>query len=310
VEGTGGWVTPFVLEPSCHSCILAGYDAIYKSTDEGTTWTTYSPSLTTNTIYRIATTMADTNTVFATDDSYSQQVYYTHNGGTTWTTLTAPYSGTNMIGDIKVDPNYKGHIWISFANYGSPEVAEWTDTTGWQTMGTGLPNVPVLCLAVDYLSGDLYAGTEIGVYYRDTTMSSWAPFTSGMPSDEVTDLEINYATNEIWASTYGRSLWKSPKHTATVLPSAVMNIVPFSTDAMTISPNPNHGIFTVAVSNIPDRKVTMHLTDAAGKTIWTGTGMLSGGKLNVNIPGLIAGTYIFEMDADKVVEGRQKLVVY
>ena len=310
IEGTGGWVTPFVLEPKCHSCILAGFDAIYRSKDEGTTWTTYSPSLTTNTIYRIATTMADTNTVFATDDSYSQQIYYTHNGGSTWTTLTAPYSGMNMIGDIKVDPNYKGHIWVGFANYGSPGVAEWTDTTGWQTMGTGLPNVPIMCLAVDYLSGDLYAGTEIGVYYRDTTMTNWAPFKSGMPSDEVTDLEINYATNIIWASTYGRSLWESPKHTATVLPTAVMNIVPFAPEAMTISPNPNHGDFMVTATNIADKQVTMHLTDAAGKTVWKGSGMLTGGKLSVHIQGLTAGTYIFEMDANNVVEGRQKMVVY
>ncbi len=310
IEGTGGWVTPFILEPSCHTCILAGYAAIWETKDQGTTWAAISPALTPTDLYRVAATQADTNTIFATEDNYSQNIYYTHNGGTTWTTMTSPYAGSQFISDIKVDPRDKNHIWVTYSGYGSPQVATWEAGTGWTKMNQGLPDVPVTCFAIDYLSRDIYVGTEIGVYYRDSTMTSWAPYTSGMPSLEVTDIEINYATNELWAATYGRSLWKSPKNTTTVLPTSVMNIVPFAPDGMIISPNPTNGAFIVTMSNTADKQVTMHLTDAAGKIVWRGSGMLTGGKINVNATGLMAGTYIFEMDANNAVEGRQKIVVY
>ena len=310
IEGTGGWITPFVLEPGCHTCILAGYAAIYKSTNEGTTWTAISPSLTSGDLYRVVATAADPNTIFATEDASSQNIYYTHTGGSSWTTLTAPYAGSQTISDIKIDPRDANHIWVTYSGYGSPQVAEWSTSGGWTQMNAGLPDVPVSCFAIDYLSRDIYVGTEIGVYYRDSTMTSWAPYTTGMPSVNVTDLEINYGTNQIWASTFGRSLWSSPKNTTTILPVSVLSIVPFVADGVTISPNPNHGNFTVTVKNIADKQVAMHVTDDNGKTVWQGNGILKGGKLDVNISGLVAGNYVFEIAAGNAIEGKQKLVIY
>ncbi len=311
VEGTGNWITPFVIEPSCHTCLLAGFGSIYMSADEGNTWTDYSGVLTTNTLYRIATTIADTATVFATE-AYTQTIYFTHDGGASWRAMSSPYSGYPAISDIKIDPAVNDHIWLTYSGYGSPMVAEWSPTTGFRLLNIGLPNVPVLCFAVDYLSRDLYVGTELGVYYRDSTMTSWAPFTTGMPTVEVTDIEINYATNELWAATYGRSLWKSPKHTTTVLPAApssVMSVVPYASDGMVISPNPNNGQFTVTVKNTTAANVTMRLMDNNGKTVWQGSGTLQGNTINVNAGKLMPGTYIFEMSSGNIVEGRQNVVI-
>ena len=309
-EGSGGWVTPISNEPSCHTCILIGYADVFESLDEGATWNDISGALTSSNLYRVVTTAADPNTIFATEDAYSQNIYYTHDHGTTWTTLTAPYTGSQFISDIKIDPRDANHIWVTFSGYGSPEVAQWNASTGWQEIFSGLPDVPVLCFAIDYISRDIYVGTEIGVYYRDSTMTTWQPYATGMPSIQVTDLEINYATNEIWAATYGRSLWKSPKHTTTILPVSVASIAPFVVDGITISPNPNHGNFTVTVKNIADKQVNMQVTDNNGKTVWQGSGTLKGGKLNVNISGLVAGNYVFEIGAGNAIEGKQKLVIY
>ncbi len=311
IEGTGGWVTPFVLEPTCHTCILAGYDRVYKSTDEGNSWVALSTtSLTSGDLSRVVTTVADSATIYATDDAYDQSIYYTHNGGTTWTALTAPYSGSLYISDIKVDPRDKNHIWITYSGYGSPQVAEWTPTGGWHQINAGLPDVPVSCFAIDYISRDIYVGTEIGVFYRDSTMTTWAPYSTGMPSVMVVDLEINYNTNELWAATYGRSLWKSPKHTTTVSPLATASIVPFVADGITISPNPNHGNFTVTVKNIANKPVTMRLTDNSGKTVWQGNGTVKDSRLEVNATELVAGIYVFEIVSGNAVEGKQKVVIY
>ena len=311
IEGTGGWVTPFVLEPTCHTCILAGYDRVYKSTDQGNSWVALSTtSLTSGDLSRVVTTAADSATIYATDDANDQSIYYTHNGGTTWTALTAPYSGSLYISDIVVDPRDKNHIWITYSGYGGPQVAEWTSAGGWHQINAGLPDVPVSCFAIDYISRDIYVGTEIGVFYRDSTMTSWASYSTGMPSVMVADLEINYNTNELWAATYGRSLWKSPKHTTTVSPLATASIVPFVADGIVISPNPNHGNFTVTVKNIANKPVTMRLTDNSGKIVWQGNGSVKDSGLEVNATGLVPGTYVFEIVSGNAVEGKQKVVIY
>ena len=313
VEGTGGWVTPFVLEPACHQCILAGYTRVYRSTHYGdsATWTAISPNLTTGSGYgdllRVATTPADSMTIYVAEDG-SENIFYTHDRGATWTTITAPYGGYPN-SDIKVDPTDANRIWVTYSGYGGPKVAKWTLSGGWSQMNTGLPDVPVSSIVVDSANKDIYIGTDIGVYFLDTTATAWVPYTFGMPALNVTDLEINYGTSEIWASTYGRSMWKSGKHIVNAV-SSVPTIVPFAPEAIAISPNPSHGDFTVTTTNIPDKQVTMHLTDANGRIVWKGGAMLTGGKLSVNIQGLIAGTYIFEIDADNAVAGRQKLVIY
>ena len=309
VEGTGAWITPFVLEPSCHTCIIAGFNAVYQSMDQGNSWSQISPALTTNTLVRIATTTADAGTIFAVENYYDQNLYYTHDGGGTWTTLTAPYTGYQYISDVKVDPRDKDHIWVSFSGYGSQKVVQWSATSGWSLFNAGLPNVPMNCLAIDYISRDMYVGTDIGVYYRDSTMTSWQPYTTGMPSVEVTDIQINYGTNQLWAATFGRSLWKSPKHTTTV-PLAATAVVPYAPDVMTLSPNPSNGNFNVSVKNVTNKQVTMRVIDDNGNTVWQGTGAMNNNGLSVSITGLTTGTYIFEITSGNTVAGRQKMIIY
>jgi len=307
IEGTGGWITPYILEPSCHNCILAGYAAIYKSMDEGNTWSTISPALTSGNLLRVVTTEADSNTIYAADDG-SNNLYYTHNMGSTWTTLTAPYSGA-IISDVKVDPRDKNHIWVSFSGYGSPEIVQWNLSTGWATLNTGLPDVPVNCIAIDTQNRDLYIGTDIGVYFMDTTMTSWVPYTYHMPVVRANDLQINYATNEIWAATYGRSLWKSGKHLTTSSASGV-SVVPFVLDGIIIAPNPSHGDFTVTVNNITDKQVKMELLDLNGKNVWSENTTLNGNQVQVSIKNIASGTYIFQIATQNGIAGRQKIVIY
>ena len=155
----------------------------------------------------------------------------------------------------------------------------------------------------------MYVGTDIGVYYRDSTMTSWQPYTTGMPSVEVTDIQINYGTNQLWAATFGRSLWKSPKHTTTV-PLAATAVVPYAPDVMTLSPNPSNGNFNVSVKNVTNKQVTMRVIDDNGNTVWQGTGAMNNNGLSVSITGLTTGTYIFEITSGNTVAGRQKMIIY
>jgi len=58
----------------------------------------------------------------------------------------------------------------------------------------------------------LYAGTDVGVYYRDASLTEWIPFNNKLPNVIVNDLEIHYNadSNTLLAGTFGRGVWESP----------------------------------------------------------------------------------------------------
>ena len=304
VEGSGSWVTPFMVEPGCHTCLVAGYNAVYKSGDEGGSWTSISPSFSgTNTLSRIALTPADSATIFVAEDNVAAPLHYTHNNGSTWTTLSLPYASV-YVSDVVVDPRDQNHIWVTISGYGANHISEWTPSGGWQTFDAGIPDMPVNCLAINKLTREMYAGTETGVYYRDSTMSSWVANSNGMPAISVTDLEINYSAGEIWAATFGRSLWSA------MLPTIVPTITPFANDGIKISPNPSKGSFVVTLNNISDPVVDMILLDATGRSVWSSEHIANTGSgISVNTGALSGGIYILEVVANGITAGRQQLVI-
>jgi photosystem II stability/assembly factor-like uncharacterized protein len=309
-DGNGAWVTPFILEPMNHSCLIAGYQKVYKSCDQGNTFISISDSLVAypSNLGVLAMSRTDSNTIFAAETGPSTSLFYTHNAGVTWTTLTSPDVSNHFCTGIVVDPADNGHIWATFTGYGSVQVEEWRASTGWHQINSGLPDVPVQCIQQDYLSGDLYVGTEIGVYYKDTAMTGWSAFNSGMPNVMVSELEINYATNQIWAATYGRGLWKSPKHTTT--PTEV-NVVPFNPEWLKVTPNPNSGAFTLDCSNIADKQIDIRITDVSGRVVWQQSGVQHTGKsVEIKTTGLRSGNYVLDVATGSSVIGRQQIVIY
>ena len=80
--------------------------------------------------------------------------------------------------------------------------------------GNGLPNLPVNCIVYQkQANGDIYVGTDVGVYHKDNTMTDWVPYMNGLPNVVVNELEINYNTQKIVAATFGRGIWESDLNT-------------------------------------------------------------------------------------------------
>jgi hypothetical protein len=116
------------------------------------------------------------------------------------------------------------HVWKT-ANVGT----SWVDWTG--TGATELPDAPVNALLVDSQAGQIYAGTDVGVFVSSTTTASWmevgpapGPGVSGfLPEAPVTALQLfNYeGTKTLVASTYGRGIWNY----ALVAPPNYTNVI-------------------------------------------------------------------------------------
>ena len=80
----------------------------------------------------------------------------------------------------------------------------------WTNLSPSLPNIPANAMAFDKNSNDgIYLATDVGVFYKDATMSVWQPFSNNLPNVTVSQIEIYYTGSKIRCSTYGRGMWES-----------------------------------------------------------------------------------------------------
>ena len=147
----------------------------------------------------------------------SGALYFSSNTGDTWTTKSGnpgfPSSSNWIkITDVTVNPNNSSIVWACFGGFDAGYKVVTSNNTGdtWTNMSANLPNVPVNCLAIDNDNG-VYAGTDIGVFYRSPTMTQWMPWSNALPNVAVTGLVIfdDGTTKRIRAATFGRGVWES-----------------------------------------------------------------------------------------------------
>lgn len=231
-QPTGAWLTPFVIDPTNPNILYAGYDILYKTIDQGNTWTAISPILSNFKLRSVAVAPSNSNTIYA---AASDSLFYTHDGGNNWTKikLTTVFS---QISGITVDPFNAQKVFVSCSGYSVGNKVFMSNDGGvnWSNYSLTLPNVAINCITYHKGSNDgLYIGTDIGVFYIDSTLTDWIPYQTGLPNVVVTDLEISYNNNKLWAATYGRGLW----NTDLFLTTSVNETEKFKND-VNIYPNP------------------------------------------------------------------------
>ena len=208
-QPSGKWVTPYVIDPNSNTTLVAGYDEIYRSTNRGDSWTQLSTNLSGGdnfTAVQVAPSNSDV--IIAAEGN---RVFITTDLGNNWETEYPPLSGGVSIQDITIDPTDENRFWVSVDGYVSSKKVYMTEDGGqtWTNFTTGLPNVPINALMYQAGSNDvIYAGTDIGVFYRNANMTEWIWWSVGMPNTVVTDIDIQYSAGIIRVSTYGRGIFE------------------------------------------------------------------------------------------------------
>jgi hypothetical protein len=206
---TGAWVTPFVMHPTNPQILYAGYKRLYRTTNQGNTWTPMSTfPLTSSNLTSIAVAPSNSNTIYT---SSKDTLYITYDGGASWYFNPKSFTQGN-ISYLAVHPTNPQILWMTISGYLSGQkVYKSTDGgANWSNISGTLPNLPVNCIVYQNGSNDgIYIGTDVGVFYRNSLMSDWVVFNSGLPNVVVTELEISYNDNRLWAATFGRGLWQS-----------------------------------------------------------------------------------------------------
>jgi autotransporter-associated beta strand protein len=200
----------------------------------------------------------DKNTIYITNGS---QIWVTKDHGVKWVNITPPTTTPfSRITQLVVDPTNRDTLYVVSNTFNSDGAAGdgaavsgkiflYSDATnsvdnisltykggGWLTVAgpgpngfsvQGMPDVPVETLVVDPRTGNLFAGTDIGVYWlpnangtigtfgpitqllnNTTPTETWQPFGIGMPKVHVDTLLLNQTTNTLLASTHGRGVFE------------------------------------------------------------------------------------------------------
>jgi PKD repeat protein len=209
LTGNAGWVTPWLQDPVTANTLYAGYNQVFKSTNQGTSWSQIGTISGSGNLVALAVAPSDVQVIYA---ARATSMFKSINGGTTWTAITTGLpTSSAQITYITVHPTDANRLWVTFSGYstGNKIFTSINGGSNWTNFSTGLPNLPANCVTFQKGSADgIYIGTDVGVYYRDNTMTSWQTYFTGLPNVIVNELEIYYATGKIRAATYGRGVWE------------------------------------------------------------------------------------------------------
>jgi hypothetical protein len=202
-----------------------------------------------------------------TDDG---RVWVTPNGGGAWNAIDAGLP-TRWVTRVAVDPADAATAWVSFSGMRWEDplsyVYETTDMgQTWTAIDGNLPAAPVNVILPDpELPGALYAGTDVGVYFRSGWGGAWAPLASGLPRAPVLDLVLHNPTRELTAGTHGRSMFTLDVSSLTAVdeaPVAAARLLP-------AQPNPFNPATTLRFALAEAADVMLEVFDARGRKVAT-----------------------------------------
>lgn len=213
----GSWVTPYVVDPNnSNKIIIAGNDEIHISTDQGANFVAQGLGGSLNgTLKHMDIAESNSNYVYF---STFNRMYRSTDGANSVTNITAniPDPTNGQIAYIKVDPTDEDHVFLSFAGFPrigatTASVFESTDAgDNWTNISYNLPQLSANCTEFDPVTGNLYVGTDIGVFLLESGETQYEYLNDGLPNVPVSELIINSANTQLFAATFGRGVWQYP----------------------------------------------------------------------------------------------------
>jgi photosystem II stability/assembly factor-like uncharacterized protein len=228
------WNFPIFFSPHDPKKLYAASNHLHVSRDEGQSWETISPDLTTNDktrqrasggpITKDNTSVEYYCTIFAaaesprvkdilwvgTDDGLVQ---LSRDGGQNWKKVTPPeLPQWTMINSLEADPHNDGGCYVACTSYKQGDYKPYLFKTKdygatWSkiTQGIEAEHFTRVVRADPVQPGLLYTGTEQGMYVSFDDGQRWQKLQLNLPVVPITDLTIK--DDHLIAATQGRALW-------------------------------------------------------------------------------------------------------
>ncbi len=214
------WNTPVILSPHNADVVYFGTNILYRSMDQGETWTAISGDLSVsknrgNVPFASLTTLSESSLQFGliwagTDDG---QVWVTDSSGVRWQNLSENLPGDRWVSRVEASSHARERAYVTLNGYRDDDIRAYvyrTDNLGksFADISKGLPAEAVNVIREDPLMENiLYVGTDRGVYVSTDRGDSWSALQGGLPNVPVHDLVVHPRERELVAGTHGRSIW-------------------------------------------------------------------------------------------------------
>ena len=214
------WNTPVILSSHNADVVYFGTNILYRSMDQGETWSTISDDLSRSkkrgdVPFASLTTLSESSLQFGliwagTDDG---QVWVTDTGGVHWQDVADKLPKDRWVSRVEASSHTLNRAYVTLNGYRDDDIRAYvyrTDDLGksFKDISKGLPAEAVNVIREDPLNENiLYVGTDRGVYVSTDRGDSWSALQGGLPNVPVHDLVVHPRERELVAGTHGRSIW-------------------------------------------------------------------------------------------------------
>jgi photosystem II stability/assembly factor-like uncharacterized protein len=228
------WTSPLMISPHDPNVLYTAGEMIFKSTDQGQSWTPISPDLTRNdkskqkpsggpitlditsveyfdTVFALAESPVKKDMIWAgTDDGLVQ---LTTDGGQHWSNVTPKdVPEWSLVSIVEASHYDAGTAYLAVDRHKLDDFRPYifrTRDSGktWILAANGIPEGSyVRSVREDpKRKGLLYAGTETGVYFSMDDGGHWQPLKLNLPTVPIHDLAIH--GDDLVVATHGRAFW-------------------------------------------------------------------------------------------------------
>ena len=293
------WTFPIVMAPTDPGIIYVGSQHVWKTTNEGQSWTKISPDLTRHdpktmgssggpitkdntgvetyaTIFTVAPSGRDANVIWTgSDDGYVQ---VTRDGGRNWKNVTPKDLGDfARISLIEASPFRAGTAYVAANRYQQDDFRPYvyrSDDFGetWTKIVNGVPaNEFARAIREDIkVARQLYLGTEHSIYISFDDGANWQSLKQNLPDTPVHDIAIE--ERDLVIATHGRGFYIidniSPLRQGGLKTTTSFHLYKPQDAQRGLDRNAAIDYYLKQAA----QKVTMEIVDAQGKVIRTFTG--------------------------------------
>ena len=263
----GNWVTPLAVNNA--GLLFAGYNNLYKLVSGA--W-----------VQQNSNSVGSGNIELISIDPSNDNIMYVANGSNLYKStdlginFTIVHTASSAITSIEVHSSDSNIVYLTTQSSSGGVFKSTNGGTSFSSFSTGLPSIGKNIIVHQGRNTDnpLYLGTNLGVFYRDDTMTQWEPFDTNLPNVSVTDLEINVEDAKLIAATYGRGIWQTNipieipandvKFVNIQSPGIDLNCNATITPQVVVKNNGTNAISSVTVNYSID-------TGATNSYVWNGT---------------------------------------
>lgn len=299
------WTPPLAIDPFDPKTVYYGCQVIFRTSNDGQTWSVISPDLSTQDSSRIAFSggiVGDNlgqfygEVVFAIAPSEIQRgliwagtndgkVWNTRDGGGSWNDVTKNITGLPAWGTVrKIEPSRfdPGTAYLAvdvhLMDDMKPYLYKTTDYgRSWTKLSDSLPTGHPLDYVMSVAEnpnrkGMLFVGTGHGFYYSLDDGKRWTQFRDGLPAAPVTWIVVPKLHHDVVVSTYGRGLFVL-RDITTIEQS---DKVAADADVVVYEPRPAFRMarsgtaeFTVRLKEAPKDSLQVEIADSSGTIVRT-----------------------------------------